>query len=139
MDLSDLTGLEKLVANALSDSFRISFNVQFVDDGTFSYNIDRESVRGVILNAISWLGDAFIGVDPSSFIEKLMDKLLLSIMHDKLNDHEFGTYNVSDSVISAATESGKSLSFRLIGGKLVQLSSDGSDLMVFSKVEKPTT
>ena len=108
-------------------------DVEFFEDGSFAYEMNTDKLEDAVSNSISTVLEMFIGFDLSLFVDRLVEAAMQDVMEGSKRNY-YGKYKVGDDDLIIATD-GDELYFRVAYGRLIQLDSDGEEIVKFTKVE----
>ena len=133
--IHDLSGSmseeDKLLLSMLAGDTMFEIDVEFCEDGTFTYIMNTDQLEEAISNSVSTLIGFFVKYDFSLFIDRLVKAALQDgLQSSKHNYH--GTYTVSESGLISATDD-VTLLFKMVGNSLVEIDSEGNEVLRFSQ------
>lgn len=129
LDTGGMAQEDVALLSMISGNIMFEVDVEFCEDFTFSYVINREAMSQSISQALGWAISLFSGYDLSMFVDRLVEAALGS----DFKTSDFGTYTTEDNKVVCRTESGETIYFRMIAGKLIQMDENGNDTLIFEK------
>ena len=132
---SSMSDEDKAILAMLAGNIMFEVDVEFAENGTFSYFMNTDELEDSISNSFTTLIGFMLNFDVSLFVDRIV-KTVLQDMFETSTYAFAGEYSTSESELITATDpSGFNIYFKVYGGSLVQLNDDGEKILTFTKVE----
>ncbi|MCR5611636.1 MAG: hypothetical protein K6F68_07420 [Clostridiales bacterium] len=124
----------RLLIATLAGNTAFEIDVEFSDDGTFTYETNTETLKKAASGSANTLLGFFVkDLDLSLFIDNALNAILPETAVGKNRDC-YGTYERDeDGMLTVTTTDGTVLYFRAFGKKLVQFDENGELLLTFTR------
>lgn len=134
--ISDVSGSmsdeDRLLLSMLAGDIMFEIDAEFCEDGTFTYVMNTDQLQKAISDSVSTVLGYFISFDISLFTDRLVEATLRDEIQGSKHDYN-GTYTTSESGLITAKD-GAVLNFKIKGSALIELDSDGNEILTFTKV-----
>lgn len=133
IDTSSMSDEDRATMALLSGNVVMGIDAEFFEDGSFSYSVDTDQVKEGFSKTINSITSWFLDFDISIFTDRIIEAALRDVMSGTKMDY-LGDYTKSeDGLIMAVDED--VFYFRTKANRLIQIDSEGNDVLIFSKVE----
>lgn len=141
IDENQISEDDRLLLSMLAGNLMFKMEVEFYDDGTFTYTINSDEVKEAVSDSVSKIASYFIDIDFSLFTDRLIEAAFDDVMNTTQSEY-VGEYAVSDDGLITANDEGllkgsepAVIYFKMISKHLVQVDEDGNQLFVFKQSE----
>lgn len=136
LSISDLSGSlsdeDRLLLNMIAGDVFYEIDVEFFEDGTFTYNMNTDKLKESVSDSVSTLISFFISIDVSLFTDRLVEAAIKDVLGGTKQFYS-GKYTKSETGIITATDEINIL-FELDSNLLTQIDSSGNAQLSFTKV-----
>lgn len=133
MNSSEMAEEDKALFSLLAGNTVMGIDVEFFEDGSFTYDINTEEVEEAFSKSISTFASWIFDYDISMFIDRLVEAALQDVMSGSKNNY-LGDYTKSEEGIITAIDGDKML-FKIKANRLIQIDDNGNEVLTFTKVE----
>lgn len=128
----NLSAEDRTIVSLLAGNIAYEVDVEFFEDGTYSYVMNMDKFREEIQKSTSTIVGLFFGFNIDVFIDRLVGLFLDSCGATERNN--YGSYTVDENDVITAVGSDTQY-FKVMGGALQQLDENGQVVLTFSKAE----
>lgn len=133
MDSSGMAEEDKALFSMLAGNTVMGIDVEFCDDGSFTYDINTDEIESAMSKSISTFTSWFFDYDISLFTDRLVEAALQDVMSSSKNNY-LGDYSKSDDGIITAID-GDKLLFKIKANRLIQIDDNGNEVITFTKAD----
>lgn len=133
MDSSDMSDEDKALFSMLAGNTVMGIDVEFCEDGSFTYDINTEEVEAAASKSISTITSWFFDYDISIFTDRLVEAALQDVLSGSKFNY-LGDYSKSDDGIITAID-GDKLLFKIKANRLIQIDDNGDEVITFTKTD----
>lgn len=133
MDSSGMAEEDKALFSMLAGNTVIGIDVEFCEDGSFTYDINTDEIENAVSKSISTFSSWFFDYDISIFTDRLVEAALQDVMSGSKNNY-LGDYSKSDDEIITAID-GDKLLFKIKANRLIQIDDNGDEVITFTKAD----
>lgn len=133
MNSDNMTEEDKALFSLLAGNIVMGIDVEFFEDGSFTYDINTDEIEEAFSKSISTFTSWIFDYDISVFIERLVESALQDVMSSSKMNY-LGDYTKSEEGIITAMD-GDMLLFRIKANRLIQIDDNGNDILVFTRVD----
>lgn len=131
MDSSGMSDEDKALFSMLAGNTVMGIDVEFCDDGSFTYDINTDEVEAAASKSISTITSWFFDYDISIFTDRLVEAALQDVLSGSKFNY-LGDYSKSDDGIITAID-GDKLLFKIKANRLIQIDDNGDEVITFTK------
>lgn len=139
IDESSMAEEDKMLLSMLAGNIMFEMDVEFCEDGIFTYTINTDEIKESISNSVSKIASLFIDIDLSLFTNRLIEAVFEDVL-DSTQSEYVGEYTTSDNELIIAKDDGllkgseeAVLYFRMISRRIVQVDEEGNQAFVFKQ------
>lgn len=125
---------DQFLLSLLAGDIMFEIDAEFCEDGTFIYVMNTDKLQKAISDSVSTVLGYFMSFDISLFTDRLVEATLCDGLQDSKHDYN-GTYTTSESGLISAKD-GAVLNFMIKGNTLVELDSEGNEILEFTKISE---
>ena len=133
MDSSGMADEDKALFSLLAGNTVMGIDVEFCEDGSFTYDINTDEIENAISKSVSTFTSWFFDYDISIFTDRLVEAALQDVMSGNKNNY-LGDYSKSDDGIITAID-GDKLLFKIKANRLIQIDDNGDEVITFTKAD----
>lgn len=133
MDSSSMADEDKALFSMLAGNTVMGIDVEFCEDGSFTYDINTEEIENAVSKSISTFTSWFLDYDISIFTDRLVEAALQDVMSGSKNNY-LGDYSKSEDGIITAVD-GDKLLFKIKANRLIQIDDNGDEVITFTKAD----
>lgn len=139
IDEDSMAEEDRVLLSMLAGNLMFEMDVEFCEDGTFTYTINTDEVKEAVSNSVSKIASYFIDIDLSLFTDRLVEAAFEDVMSNTQSEY-VGDYSVSDDGLITANDEGllkgskpSTLYFKIISKHIVQVDENGEQVFVFKQ------
>lgn len=141
IDDNEMSEEDRLLLSMIAGNVMFEMNVEFCEDGTFTYTINTDEVKEEISASVSKITSLFIDIDLSMFTDRLVEAVFDDVLETGQSEY-VGEYTVSDDGLITAKDEGlikgsepAVIYFKMISKRLVQVDEEGNQVFAFKQTD----
>ena len=132
MDTSSMSEEERMLLSLLAGNTAFEVNVEFCEDGTFTYEVSTDEVEEALSDSVSKIASFFINFDLSVFTDRLIDLAFEDTLSSEKTEY-YGTYKSKDGIITATDDDGEILLFKVTANRLTEIDNNKKNILSFKR------
>lgn len=141
IDDDEMAEEDRLLLSMIAGNVMFEMNVEFCEDGTFTYTINTDEVKEEIADSVSKITSFFIDIDLSMFTDRLVEAVFDDVLETGQSEY-VGEYTVADDGLITAKDEGlikgsepAVIYFKMISKRLVQVDEEGNQVFAFKQAD----
>ncbi len=134
MDSSGMDDEDKALFSMLAGNTVMGIDVEFCEDGSFTYVINTDEIENAVSKSISTFTSWVFDYDISIFTDRIVEAALQDVMDGTKTDYIGDYTKTEEGIIKAVDED--VLLFKIKANKLIQIDENNNQVLVFTKGEK---
>ena len=123
---------DRMLISMLAGNTAFEVNVEFCEDGTFTYEVSTDEVEEALSDSVSKIASFFVDFDVSMFTDRLISAAFDDVLKSEKTEY-YGTYKSKDGVITATDDDGETLLFKVTANRLTEIDSKQKSVLSFKR------